>query len=216
MEIGRRADRRHGGRIETSIGFNPNFGAGEGEKGSAFPGTDVSARKPEKETTRPIHRPFNSESAVVMDNSGVLALFPLVIFPIFGIFLDIIPLPLLGLPPAPAPLNPPCCHSAPAYPNGALSLLARLDDFFGTVNPAPPPPPVPEPGDDTEDINDIDPSPDPIPFTPTLTPLSSIRWRFVLPRPEGGGSHEPSSNRSIVEIDPGEEGKGVEDVPSPR
>jgi hypothetical protein len=149
----------------------------------------------------------------VIDNNGVLALFPLVIFPIFGIPLDIIPLPLLGLPPAPPPPNPPCCHRAPAYPNGALSLLARLDDFFGTVKPTPPPPPpVPEPGDDTADINDIDPSPDPIPLTPTLTPLSSILCLFVLPRPDGGGSHDPSSKRSIVEIDPpGEDGNVVED-----
>ena len=96
-----------------------------------------------------------------MDNNGVLALLlPLVIFPMFGIPLDIIPLPLLGLPPGPnPPLSPPCCHKAGLpYPNGALSLLARLvDDFLGTVNPERPSAPDPVvPGDDTEDMSDIE------------------------------------------------------------
>jgi hypothetical protein len=203
-------------------------GAAKGCNGTTI---NPSSSKKKKRTAKQapflqIHRPFKSESAVVIDNNGVLALLlPRVIFPIFGIPLDIIPLPLLGRPPGPSPLplSPPCCHSAaaaaadvaPPYPNGALSLLARLvDDFFGTVSPESPPPDPVVPGDETEDRSDIESEPFTT-ATATPTPLSLIRCRFVLLRPDGGGSHEPSSKRSI-EIDPGEEGRGVDEVLSPR
>lgn len=135
----------------------------------------------------------------------------LVRVPMLGTPLGIMPLPLLGRPMPPTLLpRPPCGQSVPAYPSGALSLLARLD-FFGTVRLEIA---GPEPGDDTEDIKDIE-SPDPMTFMPltlTLMPtlLSSSLGRFVLPRPDGGGSPVPSSNRSM-DIDPGEDGKGVDD-----
>jgi hypothetical protein len=151
---------------------------------------------------------------VVIDSSGVLALLFRVMFPILGTPRGIIPLPLRGLPTAPLPgppLKPPCCHKGVAYPSGALSLRARLD-FFGTVRFDRT---GPDPGEETDDMSDIASPPlTPLTPTPTLTPLSSRRCRFALPRPEGA-SWVPSSNRSI-EIDPGEDGSGVEDVLSPR
>ena len=59
------------------------------------------------------------------------ALPPFIPFPFIpNTTLGPIPLPLLGLPPIPELRPPGCCHEGNAYPNGALSLLARLFDLL--------------------------------------------------------------------------------------
>lgn len=118
---------------------------------------------------------------------------------------------------------------------GALSLLALILPFFGTVKPFNPGPVGPAPGEETEDIKprfDSDDPEDPGPCPWLLTPmerpnpppvasrLSSNLCLFAPSLPEtGGGLQDPSSYRSIsididVDSDPGEgeEARGVDDV----
>lgn len=123
--------------------------------------------------------------------------------PILGMPLPAKPLPLLG-----RPAGPPCHDVSPPkpYPRGALSLLARLSFFPCERFPRPGPEAVP--GEDSDDMDDT-PSAEAEPLA-----SSDMRWRLVLILPDG--SHpEPSSKRSMV-TDPGDGGRGVDEVLSPR